>query len=105
MIMKRIAYLLSLAALGMTGSDAAAVECGMPNSFDDPKLVLTDGTRALFWVRPMEVNVDGAPNAYHRDDPHGNKGKAIEFMGNGMTIKRGRRPSNSSLRSSTTSNG
>jgi hypothetical protein len=47
-----------------------------------------DGSQAMFWVRPLEVNADGSRNAYHRDDPHGNKGLAIEYIGNGMTITR-----------------
>lgn len=42
----------------------------------------------MFWVRPLEVDADGARRAYHRDDPHGSKGLAIEYMGNGMTISR-----------------
>jgi hypothetical protein len=40
----------------------------------------------------LQVDADGAPNAYHRDDPHGKKGLAIEYLGNGMTISRGGEP-------------
>jgi len=60
----------------------------MPASFDDPYPVLHDDSKSLFWVRPMHVDADGSPKAYHRDDPHGSKGLAIEYMGNGMTIER-----------------
>lgn len=59
----------------------------MTDQFDDPHLVMHDD-KSLFWVRPLEVNADGARNAYHRDDPHGSKGLAIEYIGNGMTIYR-----------------
>jgi hypothetical protein len=61
--------------------------CALPQRFDDPHPVLHDETRSLFWVRPMEVDADGAPNAYHRDDPHGDKGLAIEHIGYGMRIE------------------
>ncbi|MEO6946957.1 MAG: hypothetical protein ABI150_10375 [Nitrobacter sp.] len=66
--------------------------CIMTASFDDPYPVMVDQSKSLFWVRPMEVDADGARNAYHRDDPHGNKGLAIEYMGNGMTIRRDGKP-------------
>ena len=62
--------------------------CALPQSFNDPYPVLHDETKSLFWVRPMEVDADGAPNAYHRDDPHGNKGLAIEHIGYGMRIEK-----------------
>jgi hypothetical protein len=75
-------------ALNTGASASAATSCAMPQSFEDPHHVLQDGKRSLFWVRPMQVDADGAPNAYHRDDPHGNKGLAIEYIGNGMTIAR-----------------
>lgn len=61
--------------------------CGLSTSFDDPHPVMNDGSNALFWVRPLEVDADGNRKAYHRDDPMGNKGLAIEYMGNGMTIR------------------
>lgn len=77
-------FLIGMAATGATAQDA----CGLPASFDDPHPVLNDGSRSLFWVRPLEVNADGARNAYHRDDPQGNKGLAVEYIGNGMTIRR-----------------
>ncbi|CAN0433675.1 unnamed protein product, partial [Phaeothamnion confervicola] len=57
-----------------------------------------DGSKSLFWVRPLQVDADGAPNAYHRDDPHGNKGLAIEYAGNGMTISRNGEPMEFKLR-------
>lgn len=60
--------------------------CSMWGSFNDPYLVLQEGARSLFWVAPMHVDADGAPNAYHRDDPHGSKGLAIEHIGYGMRI-------------------
>ena len=66
--------------------------CVMTASFNDPHPVMVDPSKSLFWVRPMEVDADGARNAYHRDDPHGNKGLAIEYMGNGMTIRRDGKP-------------
>jgi hypothetical protein len=63
--------------------------CETWGGFQDPHPVMFDPrSRALFWVRPLEVDADGARNAYHRDDPHGNKGLAIEYIGNGMTISR-----------------
>ena len=55
-------------------------------SFNDPHPVLQEGARSLFWIAPMQVDADGAPNAYHRDDPHGSKGLAIEHIGYGMRI-------------------
>jgi Fungal chitosanase of glycosyl hydrolase group 75 len=67
----------------------ARESCESWSGFHDPHPVMFDsGSRALFWVRPLEVDADGARNAYHRDDPHGNKGLAIEYVGNGMTISR-----------------
>jgi hypothetical protein len=73
-------------------SARAQVGCQMPSSFDDPHPVMHDGSRSMFWVRPLEVDADGVRNAYHRDDPHGNKGLAIEYLGNGMTIVRDGQP-------------
>jgi hypothetical protein len=67
---------------------AAQSNCMMQSSFEDPYPVMHDGRKSMFWVRPLEVDADGARNAYHRDDPHGSKGKAIEYLGNGMTILR-----------------
>ncbi|MCC6890819.1 MAG: hypothetical protein IT536_20015 [Hyphomicrobiales bacterium] len=63
----------------------------LPQTFNDPHRVMHDD-RSLFWVRPLEVDADGAPNAYHRDDPHGRRGLAIEYIGNGMTIYRDGKP-------------
>src|SRR5579871_1838172 len=82
-----------LSVLGLTValmSYARAHEsCQAWGSFDDPHPVMVEPhSRALFWVRPLEVDADGARNAYHRDDPHGSKGLAIEYVGNGMTISR-----------------
>jgi hypothetical protein len=75
--------------MGILMSSACAEEnCKIFDDFDDPHPVMYDGSRAMFWVRPMEVDADGTRNAYHRDDPHGSKGLAIEYMGNGMTITR-----------------
>jgi len=68
---------------------SGATECKLPRSFSDPHQVLHDEKKSLFWVRPLQVDADGTPNAYHRDDPHGNKGLAIEYLGNGMTIEQG----------------
>ncbi len=65
----------------------AQTSCMLPQSFNDPHRVIHD-TGSLVWVRPLNVDADGAPNAYHRDDPHGRKGLAIEYLGNGMTISR-----------------
>lgn len=79
-------------AIGMIATVQAQSECNMPQRFDDPHPVLHDKAKSLFWVRPLQVDADGAPNAYHRDDPHGNKGLAIEYIGNGMTIKRNGEP-------------
>jgi hypothetical protein len=62
--------------------------CALPQSFNDPYPVLHDQTKAMFWVRPMEIDADGAPNAYHRDDPHGDRGLAIEHIGYGMRIEK-----------------
>lgn len=92
--MRRLVALL-FAALLIGGSSCAAdvqVSCTMEETFDDPHPVLHDDKKSLFWVRPLEVDADGARNAYHRDDPHGSKGLAIEYLGNGMTILRGGRP-------------
>jgi Fungal chitosanase of glycosyl hydrolase group 75 len=67
----------------------ARESCEAWGGFDDPHPVMFEPrSRALFWVRPLEVDADGARNAYHRDDPHGSKGLAIEYIGNGMTISR-----------------
>jgi hypothetical protein len=92
--MKPVRFLVIFAT--MIGSPMvsarAQVDCQMPSSFDDPHPVMHDGSKSLFWVRPLEVDVDGVRNAYHRDDPHGNKGLAIEYLGNGMTIIRDGQP-------------
>jgi hypothetical protein len=76
---------VSLVPVGTEG--VAQTSCMMPESFSDPHRVIHD-TQSLVWVRPLNVDADGAPNAYHRDDPHGRKGLAIEYLGNGMTISR-----------------
>jgi hypothetical protein len=65
--------------------------CALPQAFNDPHGVIHDD-RSLFWVRPLQVDADGTPNAYHRDDPHGKRGLAIEYIGNGMTIYRDGQP-------------
>lgn len=80
-------WIIGTFALNAATSAGEANSCAMPQSFDDPHPVLHDGTKSLFWVRPMNVDADGTPHAYHRDDPHGKKGLAIEYIGNGMTIK------------------
>jgi hypothetical protein len=59
--------------------------CMLQQKFNDPHAVIHDD-RSMFWVRPLQVDADGSPNAYHRDDPHGKRGLAIEYVGNGMTI-------------------
>jgi hypothetical protein len=74
--------------LNTAAGPRAEAACAGAGSFADPHLVLEDGRDALLWVRPLQVDADGAPNAYHRDDPHGSKGLAIEYLGNGMTIER-----------------
>ena len=71
----------------MTAQSVAQTACGLPNGFNDPHAVIHDD-RSLFWVRPLQVDADGAPNAYHRDDPYGVRGLAIEYIFNGMTIYR-----------------
>jgi hypothetical protein len=80
-------------ALGLVPSAVGFAQdsCMMPQSFNDPHPVIRDG-KSLLWVRPLQVDADGAANAYHRDDPHGNKGLAIEYIGNGMTIFRDGEP-------------
>lgn len=75
----------------MTGSVTTAKaqhSCVLSERFNDPHPVLHDGKNSMFWVRPLEVDADGTRRAYHRDDPHGSKGLAIEYMGNAMTISR-----------------
>lgn len=79
---------MTAAMMSSIASVPAATNCTMAGRFDDPHPVMHDGKKSMFWVRPLEVDVDGARNAYHRDDPHGSKGLAIEYMGNGMTITR-----------------
>jgi hypothetical protein len=69
----------------------AQSSCMMPESFNDPHRVIRDAS-SMVWVRPLQVDADGAPNAYHRDDPHGKNGQAIEYLGNGMTIYRDGEP-------------
>jgi hypothetical protein len=92
--MNRISVLI--AALALIGSSMSAAlaqaNCTMPDSFNDPHPVMHDGPQTMFWVRPLQVDADGARNAYHRDDPHGSRGKAIEYIGNGMTITRDGEP-------------
>ena len=78
-------------ALGSGTSGLAQSPCMMAQSFDDPRRVIHDAA-SLLWVRPLEVDADGAPNAYHRDDPHGKMGLAIEYLGHGMTITRDGQP-------------
>jgi hypothetical protein len=92
--MRRFLSLAQVVLLSGTIAPAghAQTSCGMPQSFNDPHPVLHDSDKSLFWVRPLQVDADGAPNAYHRDDPHGNKGLAIEYIGNGMTIERDGKP-------------
>src|ERR1700712_5541607 len=88
--MKLLRFLMAIVTvIGSSMTSARAqVDCQMSGSFDDPHPVMHDGTKSMFWVRPLEVDADGVRNAYHRDDPHGNKGLAIEYIGNGMTIFR-----------------
>ena len=86
--MRQFLQLIAIVVLSSNPLAASDSVCKMPSDFDDPHLVLQDRTNSLFWVRPMQVNADGSTNAYHRDDPHGNKGLAIEYIGNGMTIFR-----------------
>jgi len=88
--MKRVlvAILMTAMTTSVTPQAAAQDGCAMPEHFNDPHPVLHDGKKSVFWVRPLEVDADGARHAYHRDDPHGSKGLAIEYMGNGMTISR-----------------
>jgi hypothetical protein len=87
---------LLMAFIAMMGnamtSARAQDDCGMSGSFHDPHPVMHDGSNSMFWVRPLEVDADGVRNAYHRDDPLGNKGLAIEYLGNGMTIIRDGKP-------------
>jgi hypothetical protein len=91
--MNRIIPLAAAAILSVsTAVSAHDEECRMSDSFGDPHHVLHDRTNGVLWVRPMHVDADGAPNAYHRDDPHGNRGLAIEYIGNGMTIFRNGEP-------------
>jgi len=87
--MKHVLPLVLGLAVGLVpgASGLAQSACMLPQSFDDPHRVIHDAT-SLVWVRPLQVDADGAPNAYHRDDPHGRKGLAIEYLGNGMTISR-----------------
>jgi hypothetical protein len=77
--------------LGTLTQSFAQNACTLPQSFNDPHPVMHDD-RSLFWVRPLQVDADGSPNAYHRDDPHGKRGLAIEYVGNGMTIYRDGEP-------------
>jgi hypothetical protein len=75
-----------LASFALLAGCARVDNCAMWASFNDPHPVLQEGARSLFWIAPMQVDADGAPNAYHRDDPHGSKGLAIEHIGYGMSI-------------------
>lgn len=81
----RLAAVL-LGGFSHSAQSHAQVACALPRAFNDPHAVIHDD-RSLFWVRPLQVDADGAPNAYHRDDPHG-KRQAIEYIFNGMTIYR-----------------
>jgi hypothetical protein len=83
----RIAAAL-MGCVAMTAQSFAQSSCMLPSNFNDPHPVMHDD-RSAFWVRPLQVDADGAPNAYHRDDPHGKRGLAIEYIFNGMTIYRG----------------
>lgn len=76
-----------IGCLSNCGQSFAQTACALPQAFNDPHGVIHDD-RSLFWVRPLQVDADGVPNAYHRDDPHGKRGLAIEYIGNGMTIYR-----------------
>jgi hypothetical protein len=80
-----------IGCLSSCGQALAQSACALPRAFNDPHAVIHDD-RSLFWVRPLQVDADGAPNAYHRDDPHGRRGLAIEYIGNGMTIYRNGEP-------------
>jgi hypothetical protein len=92
--MKLVRFLMVvLAMMGNSMSRARAqVDCQMSGSFNDPHPVMHEGSKSMFWVRPLEVDADGVRNAYHRDDPLGNKGLAIEYIWNGMTIIRHGKP-------------
>lgn len=83
----RCLLMASVLTLVAATSAVAQATCGLPSNFNDPHPVMNDGSRSMFWVRPLQVNADGARNAYHRDDPRGEKGLAIEYLGNGMTIR------------------
>jgi hypothetical protein len=72
-------------SLGSVTQSFAQSSCMLQQKFNDPHAVIHDD-RSMFWVRPLQVDADGSPNAYHRDDPHGKRGLAIEYVGNGMTI-------------------
>jgi hypothetical protein len=82
-----IALGLALGLVPIGAEGIAQTSCMLPDSFSDPHRVIHDA-QSLVWVRPLNVDADGAPNAYHRDDPHGRKGLAIEYLGNGMSISR-----------------
>ena len=77
--------------LGSVTQSFAQNSCMLQQKFNDPHAVIHDD-RSMFWVRPMQVDADGSPNAYHRDDPHGRRGLAIEYVGNGMTIYKNGEP-------------
>jgi len=80
-----------MGSLGSVTQSVAQSSCMLPQTFNDPHAVIHDD-RSLFWVRPLQVDGDGSPNAYHRDDPHGKRGLAIEYIGNGMTIYKNGEP-------------
>jgi hypothetical protein len=87
---RQVVFLVISFMVFLMSSACADESCKDWGAFDDPHPVMFEKqSRALFWARPMEVDADGARNAYHRDDPHGSKGLAIEYVGNGMTILRG----------------
>ena len=85
------AVVILLGCLSSCAQSFAQNACDLPKGFNDPHGVIHDD-RSLFWVRPLQVDADGTPNAYHRDDPHGKRGLAIEYIGNGMTIYRDDEP-------------
>ena len=62
-----IGLAVNLVAVGTEG--IAQTSCMMPESFSDPHRVIHDA-QSLVWVRPLNVDADGAPNAYHRDRSH-----------------------------------
>ena len=80
-----------MGSLASVTQSFAQSSCMLQQKFNDPHAVIHDD-RSMFWVRPLQVDGDGSPNAYHRDDPHGKRGLAIEYIGNGMTIYKDGQP-------------